>query len=131
MDERIDKAIEKWRKILLMDDWDIEWKFDDSLGVDGQVRTHPNEHEAIIRFKVCVSDYKDEALERLVAHELLHAVLQPIDDYLDPWVKEYLPRSIAYPFIEYFNDIENRVIEDLLRILIREGKDELPKTTSR
>ena len=118
MDKRIDRAIKKWRKILLMGDWDITWSFSDALTVDGQVRAHPNEHGIVMAFKPLVRGYKDEELERLVAHELLHAVLQPISDYFGPWVDEHLPSSIESPFWRAYNDtIENRVIEDLLRIL--------------
>lgn len=117
MDKRIDKAIKKWRKILLMDDWDIAWSFSDALVVDGQVRAYPNEHEIQIGFKLLVSGYKDEELDRLVAHEMVHAIVQPIDDYMDPWVHEYLPVGTLVPFWAGCNTAENRVIEDLLRIL--------------
>lgn len=93
-DKRINGAITKWRMILLMEDWDIEWRFDDSVGVDGQVHAYPNDHQIKIVFKPLVQGYKDEELERLVAHELLHAVLQPISDYFGPWVDGHLPDSI-------------------------------------
>jgi len=118
MDERIDKAIEKWRKILLMEDWDISWEIDETQEVDALVHTHCTEHRLRMAFLPRVLEYSDRELDDTVGHEMLHAIIEPIRLYVGPWAVAFLPGAMCGPFWENFNNLgENLVIDDLVRIL--------------
>jgi len=118
-DAKIQALIDKWRKILLLDGWDIEWRWEEGLGVDGQIRIHTNEREAKLCLKPSVvQTYNEEQQDKLIAHELVHIILMPIDDLLEIWATKLVPSSMLELFIETLNNVaENRVIEDLIRIL--------------
>lgn len=118
MDKRIDTAIKKWRKILLMGDWIISWKWNDALDHDAQVHVWSSEKRMELQLKHIILGYNEEEFEATVAHELIHALTWPIDDYIRPWIEEYFPNVIMVPFWRNFNDTaENIVVEWILRVL--------------
>lgn len=114
----IDRIIEKWRAILQMDDWDIGWQWDDSLGVDAQVKVYYSERRMKMAFNHCILDYPEKEFEHTVAHEMVHGTTQPFDDFIRPWTDQFLPESIQVPFWRDYNDVaDNVVVDDLVRIL--------------
>lgn len=116
-DQKIDAIIEYWRKILRLEDWDIVWEWNDALGHDAESHPFPTEQRMKMFFGHCVLDYPQDELEETVGHEMLHAILAPIDEFLDPWMHSYLPPAIVPCFAELLNSRENYAIEKLIRIL--------------
>lgn len=67
-----------------------------------------------------ILNYTDKEFEETTLHELLHALTQPIDNYIRPWLDEFLPPSIIMPFWRGYNDVaDNMVIDSLVRLLMK------------
>lgn len=118
-DQKIDRIINRWRKTLCMDDWDIAWEWHDGLGHDAECHPFPAEHRMKLLFNRCILGYSEKERNETVGHEMLHGTLAPIDKMLEPWAEAYLPPAALPIFAEALNGTENYVIEKLIRILRR------------
>jgi len=124
-DAKIQAFIDRWRKILLMDDWHIVWQWDDNMGHDEQVHVWHSERRMKISLAHRILDYTPDECEDTIAHAMIHGITWPIDDYVRPWIEEYFPNIIMVPFWKNYNDIaDNVVVETILRVLKARGANE-------
>lgn len=119
-DEEIQRIIDKWRKILGLDDWDIQWCWNDGLAHDAQVRVYYSERRMRMTFNCSILDYPDREREETILHELLHSFTQPIDNFIRPFIEEFLPPCTFMPFWRGYNDVaDNTVVDNLVRLLMK------------
>ena len=72
------RLVDKWKKILMLDDWDIDVKFKKMSEVDeAQINWWNDENKAIVYIN------KDKPSERILLHELIHILCRHTVDIKD------------------------------------------------
>lgn len=78
--KRIGKWIENWQRTLFLHDYDItiRWADKDEDTKAGSNDVYVRYYESVITFYPCLFDQSPETQWRVVAHEMLHSVLAPM-----------------------------------------------------
>ena len=120
---KIQSVIRKWQKILELDDYNIYWNMFDAKDVDelqdGSVAcVNISQSEKKIHISLSKQRRKEWS-EDLIVHELTHALLIRLNDFmlnvLNTYVSDEKARSLI---VLHRDDMENEIIDWLVRIFI-------------
>lgn len=119
----IQKAFDKWvKKLRLVPDWDIrlEWVEDPSWRKTGDFKVDCDDKKAILLLNGV--DPKQENLEEVLVHELMHLKLYPLDQVTEALIKSNFEEgtpgyNLAY--YGFFGTLE-QTVEELAKCFLLE-----------
>ena len=123
--EFVNPLFEKWIGILrLKNVWDVKLELidDESFGKTGDFRIDPDDRKAILMLNA--SNPKQENIEEVIVHELLHLKLYPLDQLTEGLIDgHYEQGSPAYNTIytQFMTMLEQTVEEMTKCFLLKYG----------
>ncbi len=122
--KQIDRAIQRWQRELHLEDFEIHWNTFPAKSVPELEDGSPAcVHVAQSDKKIFISFAKEQANaidEELIVHELSHAFLTRLDEFLTHVINTYVADEKARSLIVLQrDDIENEIIDWLVRVFTR------------
>lgn len=126
-DEKLKQLFEKWIEILrLKNNWDIKLELIDSdnFKKTGDFKLDPDARNAILMLNK--RNPKEDNLEEIIAHELLHMKLYPLDQITEGLIEaHYTEGTPEYEFVytQFMTSLEQTVDELAKSFLGYYGED--------
>ena len=121
---KIELLFKKWiNKLRLTPEWDIrlEWIEDPNWGKTGDFKVDCTDRKGIILLNGV--EPKQENLEEVLVHELLHLKLYPLDQFAEGMIKaHYTPGTAENRFVyhQFFGSLE-QTVEELTKCFLLDG----------
>ena len=113
--KKVTELFEKWIEILrLKNNWDIKLELinDEKAGKTGEFMIEPNERKAIIVINIL--NPRNENLEEIICHELLHLKMYPLDQFTESLIDgHYVIETPEYEttYMQFMSVLEQTVEE--------------------
>ncbi len=113
-----EKRVRYWTRRLGLSNWEITVDWNSQAQWDYWATVDPvrGRKEALLTMSIQIPPSQN--LDRLIVHELLHLVQNPVDVVMDN-TKELLSQEAQVLFIRSFEEAREQVTEDLSRLVVK------------
>lgn len=122
----ITALIEKWMDILSLSDWHLEWVWAEDIdNIDGsaEIICSNATKEAVLGIR---KDIKEQELEKVILHELVHMLLAPLDDAIDAYASSGQDEMKDETYAVICN-VEESVVDKIAKLLYKKiAEKEIP-----
>lgn len=112
------KYLTKWQKILRLQDWDINlYKVEKEWRKTGDIKIDDSDRKAVVMLNM--ANPKQENLEEVVIHELLHLKIWHLDQMVDNMIVQVFGEDESDPKYQFaydrFMEVLETTVEDLTK----------------
>ena len=126
-----EQAVRKWQQRFQMQNWDITvdmvGEFTDSSCIAEGEWSYG---ESWARIKLAHPTTGGFIPNDTALHEILHIMHAPLTVRYKEMVRKFVPQAVAERFIEEWNTEDERVVRQLVRGILHDGKRKLPEGAS-
>ena len=124
MSEILQSSLEKWQRILRLQDWDIRLRrVEQEWRKTGDIKIDADDRKAVLLINAC--NPKSENLEEVVLHELLHLKLWGLDQMLEELLQSVFGEDEDDPKHRFastqFMGLLEATVEDLAKSFLSLG----------
>lgn len=112
---KIDRIVAKLQKTLMLHGWTFTWSVNRDVEIEADIEIDYTRKKAHISLKPPLPHRRK--LIRIIAHEMMHCVVEPIWRGMSDWAWINMNRKVYDTFVETINTRENEVIEHMLDIM--------------
>lgn len=117
-EKKLEDYLRKWQEILRLKDWDIKYELvNTEWRKTGDIKIDVTDRKAVL----LVNDYnpKEDRLEEVVIHELLHLKLYGMDQMIEQLIYSVFGKNEADPKFKFaynqFMELLESTVEDLAK----------------